>query len=144
MGAGLGRAIGCAIAVWTVSGCVAGAASLTMPGMRGPSLAQPVGQCRLIAFESLRVDWDDRRGVYLLTVAGTKPFANMDVALNHRSYGSRPAYWMTSVVGCTKNFIVFPVPSPYTATMPLTDFVGTRGVEIVGLNGSVRRPVPRH
>lgn len=122
-------------------------ATLAQPLAPAPKPAAPLlhlaGQCELVPFDGLSVDYHPRRG-YLLTISGIKPYANMKIGLRHESYGGRrPAYWRTSVVGCVKNFIVFPIPSPYTTVLPLDTFVGTRGVEIRGANGSVRRSVPR-
>ena len=83
------------------------------------------------------------RGVYQLTVTGVKPYTNMEVSLSHEAYNGRPAYWRTVVVGCVKNGLLMPLASPYYVTMNLDQFVGSRGVEIVGASRKVRRAVPR-
>lgn len=101
------------------------------------------GECHAIDFNAVDIQWNRAGGYYQLTVSGLKRFANMRVSLSHKSYGARPPYWATVVVGCWKNFIVIPIPTPYYVTMPLTQFVGTRGVEIVGATKVVRRRVPR-
>lgn len=101
------------------------------------------GNCVPIDFNHIQIQWNRAEHHYQLTVSGIKRFANMSVYLSHQSYGRRPAYWQTVVVGCWKNFIVIPIPTPYYVTMPLTHFVGTRGVEIMGATGAVRRNVPR-
>lgn len=112
-----------------------------------PRLAEPVwslaGSCEPVDFDSLDIEWYRDRGTYVLTVRGTKPYTNMEVSLSHKDYSSRPAYWQTVVVGCVKNFLVIPIASPYYVTMPLDRFVGSKGVEIIGASGSVRRKVPR-
>jgi hypothetical protein len=116
-------------------------------GPPAPGLVVPVwsltGSCEPIDFDSVEIQWQEDRGVYLLTVRGTKPYTNMEVSLSHEGYASRPAYWRTLVVGCVKNLLVLPIEAPYWITMPLDQFVGSRGVEIVGASRSVRRAVPR-
>ncbi|MGO8843256.1 MAG: hypothetical protein ACLQF1_19685 [Methyloceanibacter sp.] len=42
-----------------------------------------------------------------------------------------------------KNGLVLPIPAPYYLTMNLDQFVGTKGIDIVGASRSVRRAVPR-
>jgi len=112
-----------------------------------PRLVQPAwsltGECYPIDFNSVDIQWYAGRGVYRLTVSGIKPYTNMEVSLSHQAYSGRPAYWRTVVVGCVKNGLVLPIPAPYYITMNLDQFVGTRGVEIVGASHSIRRPVPR-
>ncbi len=112
-----------------------------------PGLVQPAwsltGECYPIDFNSVDIQWYAGRGVYQLTVSGIKPYTNMEVSLSHQAYSGRPAYWRTVVVGCVKNGLVLPIPAPYYITMNLDQFVGTRGVEIVGASHSIRRPVPR-
>jgi hypothetical protein len=114
---------------------------------QGPGLVRPVygiaGECHPIDFDGVDIRWNRARGVYQLTVTGIKQFANMEVSLAHQSYSVRPYYWASVVVGCWKNFIVIPIPTPYYVTMPLDHFVGTRGVEIIGATRVVKRLVPR-
>src|SRR3972149_4769132 len=59
------------------------------------------------------------------------------------AYNGRPTYWRTVVVGCVKNGLLIPLAAPYYVTMNLDQFVGSRGVEIVGASRKVRRAVPR-
>jgi hypothetical protein len=112
-----------------------------------PGLVQPAwsltGECYPIDFNSVDIQWYAGRGVYQLTVSGIKPYTNMEVSLSHEAYSGRPAYWRTVVVGCVKNGLVLPIAAPYYITMNLDQFVGTKGVEIVGASRRVRRPVPR-
>ena len=114
---------------------------LTAPPLTRPELSL-IGSCEPIDFDSVDIQWYASRGVYLLTVSGIKPYTNMEVSLSHQGYQSRPAFWRTLVIGCVKNFLVMPIPSPYYMTMPLDQFVGSRGIEIVGASRSVRRTVP--
>ncbi len=115
---------------------------LTAPPLTRPELSL-IGSCEPIDFDSVDIQWYASRGVYLLTVSGIKPYTNMEVSLSHQGYQSRPAFWRTLVIGCVKNFLVMPIPSPYYVTMPLDQFVGSRGIEIVGASRSLRRTVPR-
>jgi hypothetical protein len=111
------------------------------------SLTVPIwsltGECYPIDFNGIDIEWYAGRGVYQLTVTGVKPYMNMDVSLSHEAYNGRPAYWRTVVIGCVKNGLLMPLASPYYITMNLDQFVGTRGVEIVGASRKVRRDVPK-
>lgn len=110
-----------------------------------PSLTVPTwsltGECYPIDFNGIDIEWYAGRGVYQLTVTGMKPYMNMDVSLSHEAYNGRPAYWRTVVIGCVKNGLLMPLASPYYITMNLDQFVGSRGVEIVGASRKVRRDV---
>lgn len=100
-----------------------------------------LGECYPIDFRGIDIEWYPAKKVYQLTVTGMKPYTNMEVSLSHESYRGRPDYWRTVVVGCTKNGLLMPIPSPYYVTMNLDSFVGSKGVEIVGASRSVRRTV---
>ena len=112
-----------------------------------PQLVVPAwsltGECYPIDFSGMDIEWYAGRGVYQLTVTGVKPFTNMEVSLSHQAYSGRPAYWRTVVIGCVKNGLLMPIAAPYYITMNLDQFVGTRGVEIVGASRAVRRAVPK-
>jgi hypothetical protein len=114
---------------------------------QSPGLLRPAwsltGECYPIDFTGVDIQWYAGRGVYQLTVTGVKPYTNMEVSLSHEAYKGRPAYWRTLVIGCVKNGLVMPLASPYYITMNLDQFVGSRGVEIVGASRAVRRAVPR-
>jgi hypothetical protein len=130
-----------------IAGAVAAAAQPLPQLAPAPSLVQPAwsltGECYPIDFNNVDIQWYAGRGVYQLTVSGIKPYTNMEVSLSHEAYSGRPAYWRTVVVGCVKNGLVLPIAAPYYITMNLDQFVGTKGVEIVGASRSIRRPVPR-
>jgi len=101
------------------------------------------GECYPIDFDGVDIEWYSGRGVYQLTVTGVKQYMNMDVSLSHEAYSGRPAYWRTLVIGCVKNGLVLPLAAPYYLTMNLDQFVGSKGVEIVGASRRVRRDVPK-
>ena len=128
----------------------AGAAAWAGPMIdepRTPALLVPIwsltGECYPIDFSGVDIEWYAGRGVYQLTVTGVKPYMNMDVSLSHEAYGGRPAYWRTLVIGCVKNGLLMPLASPYYVTMNLDQFVGSKGVEIVGASHKIRRDVPK-
>jgi len=129
------------------AGALAAAAQPLPERAPAPGLVQPVwgltGECYPIDFTDVEIQWYAGRGVYQLTVRGVKPYTNMEVSLSHEAYHGRPAYWRTAVIGCVKNGLLLPLVSPYYITMNLDQFVGSKGVEIVGASRSVRRPVPR-
>jgi len=106
----------------------AGLALISMTGLaaagpfgkpEAPSLIAPVwsltGECYPIDFNGIDIEW----------------------------YAGRGVYWRTVVIGCVKNGLLMPLASPYYITMNLDQFVGSRGVEIVGASRKVRRGVPK-
>ena len=92
-----------------------------------------------IDFTGVDIEWYAGRSVYQLTVTGVKPHMNMDVSLSHEAYSGRPAY----CVGCVKNGLVLRLAAPYYLTMNFDQFVGSKGVEIVGASRKIRRDVPK-
>lgn len=112
-----------------------------------PPLMEPVwsllGECYPIDFTDVDIEWYGGGRVYQLTVSGIKLYANMEVSLSHEAYSGRPDFWRTLVIGCVKNGLVLPLATPYYVTMDLDQFVGRKGIEIVGASRKVRRDVPR-
>jgi Domain of unknown function (DUF6438) len=78
---------------------------------------------------------------YLLTVSGTKPYLNMDVELVPLVYIRQPEYWGIEVVGSLRG-VGLPTTSSYTVSLPLTGFIGTQGIEVIGAERSVTIEVP--
>lgn len=68
---------------------------------------------------------------YILRVSGTKPYANMEVALVPVTYIQQPEYWRIEVVGSLPG-IGLPALAPYSVSLPLAGFIGTRGIEVAG------------
>lgn len=98
------------------------------------------GSCQPIDFDSVSFEDGGRRGWYLY-IGGSRRFANMDVVLDHKP-ASR-GNWIIRVVGCTKNALVLPIPTPFSIEVPMRKLPpGIRRVTIVGASGSVRRNVP--
>ncbi len=97
------------------------------------------GRCRLVEVDSVYFMDGGRRGWYLY-VGGLQRWANMDVSLDHRSL--KGGTLTLEVVGCSLNFLVLPLRTPYVAELPLREVPGARRVKIIGANGYVRRDVP--
>jgi hypothetical protein len=136
-----------AVTVLSLAGGFAASAGPFAAKPDAPALVVPAwsltGECYPIDFSGVDIEWYAGRGVYQLTVTGVKPFTNMEVSLSHQAYQGRPAYWRTMVIGCVKNGLLMPIAAPYYITMNLDQFVGTKGIEIVGASRAVRRAVPR-
>ena len=101
------------------------------------------GECKPLDCDGVEIEYYRGKGIYQLTITGTKPFTNMEVSLSEEPAAGRPAYRKTVVIGCVKNFLVLPVASPYYLTVPFKQFSGTRGIEIIGATRRVRRDLPR-
>jgi hypothetical protein len=114
-------------------------AALTLGGAhRAEAILE--GSCQPIDFDSVSFEDGGRRGWYLY-IGGTRRFANMNVVLDHKP-ASR-GNWIIRVVGCTKNALVLPIPTPFSIEVPMRKLPpGIRRVTIVGAGGSVRRNVP--
>ena len=97
------------------------------------------GSCSLIDFKTVQFEDGGRRGWYLY-IGGSRRFANMDVILEHRA-GSR-GDWIIEVVGCTKNALVLPLPTPFSIELAMRDLPRVRRIIVIGSNGSVRHKVP--
>lgn len=130
------RLAGMAIAAATMLSASAGA----QPDGNFLQAGYLTGKCRLIDFDSVYFKDGGGRGVYLY-IGGSRQFTNMDVALEQRP-GSRRGDWIIEVVGCTSNFLVMPIRSPYNIEVPMRDLPGARTLRIVGASGSITRKVP--
>lgn len=122
-------------------GCsLAAAFALVVASAQAAPAAFLAGDCRLIAFDSVYFeDGGPRRGT-ILTIGGRRPESNMDVFLEHSP--GRNGNWTIQVVGCWKNFLRLPIPTPYYIDVPVRDLRGARRLKIVGANGVHRRRIP--
>ena len=92
--------------------------------------------CRLIDFEEVDVvTLEIFPPQHVLIVSGTKPYLNMEVSLRPRTYIQQPEYWGIEVVGCLPGFGL-PALAPYTVSIRLAGFMGTKGVEVIGATRS--------
>jgi hypothetical protein len=89
------------------------------------------GEESAIEFDEARVTPGTAPGAYVLTVSGTKPYANMEVRLSPLVYIRQPDYWEIQVVG-TLPGIGLPALAPYTVSLPLDGVLGTKGIEVIG------------
>ncbi|MEC9367709.1 MAG: hypothetical protein VX871_03360 [Pseudomonadota bacterium] len=120
--------------------CVLALAAIMAPVTAGRTEASQIsGSCRLVNVDSVYFRDGGKRGFYLY-VGGMRRFANMDVGFEHRSAGK--GLLRLEVVGCTKNFLVLPIPTPYVLDLAMNDIPSARSVEIVAANGIVRRRIP--
>jgi hypothetical protein len=101
------------------------------------------GSLRLIDFERTEiVTLESFPPQFVLRVAGTKPFLNMEVELVPLVFIQQPEYWGIEVVGRLRSGIGLPVVTPYDVSIPLMGITGTRGVEVIGATRSERIEIP--
>ena len=88
----------------------------------------------------------DSRGRIHMTVTGMKPYINMRAKLIPRPHGHIPKYWQFVIEGCYPGYIFLPVTAPFNLSMDISNYLGTRGVELVGPNRRLRYRVngPRY
>jgi hypothetical protein len=101
------------------------------------------GSLRLIDFERTEiVTLESFPPQFVLRVAGTKPFLNMEVELVPLVFIQQPEYWGIEVVGHLRGGIGLPVVTSYDVSIPLMGITGTRGVEVIGATRSERIEIP--
>jgi hypothetical protein len=94
--------------------------------------APPATGFRLLDFEYADVvTLESFPPQFVLRVNGTKPIANMDVQLVPLVFIRQPEYWGIEVVGSLTG-IGLPALAPYEVSLPLTGFLGTQGIEVIG------------
>ena len=100
-------------------------------------------ECSPTSFEQAAVEAADGGGSaprWNLTVSGA---ATGPVYLLPVTYVRQPEYWRIDVAVCTPPGVGIPqVVRPYSLTIDLTGVLGTKGVEVVGQDRSVRLDVP--
>lgn len=113
------------------------AQSLTDEAQLQSFQALPSASCsRLLDFESARIiTIRTFPPQHVLIVSGTKPYTNMDVELVPVTYIRQPEYWRIEVVGSLRG-IGLPALAPYTVSIPLVGFIGTKGIEVGGATRS--------
>ena len=72
---------------------------------------------------------------FILRVSGTLPYATMKAELVPLVYIQQPEYWGIEVVGSLRG-IALPVETPYAVSLPLTGFIGSLGIEVIGASRS--------
>lgn len=97
--------------------------------------------CRRIDFDYVAIEAQPSSGVALLVVGGIKEWLNLIVELQPRCYPVRPDFWAIEVVAVLPGFAVRG-DVDFHIVLPLTGFVGDRGIEIVGATKAERRWLP--
>ena len=91
---------------------------------------------RVIAFNDAQVSPGIVNDTWFLTVSGEAPCLNMTVSLVPRIYVKCPEYWAIEVVGTLPGGFCLTAMRPYLQFIPLTGIIGSKGIEVVGANGS--------
>lgn len=130
-------AAACVFALLAVAGVASPVRSDSALGGRIHPVALD-GGCQLVNVGSIAIE-RYRQGWYL-RIGGYKQLVNMEVGLEHRRAGA--GLWRVGVVGCTPGIIGLPVSAPYELFLPVSDFRGARGLEIVAANGVWRQRLP--
>ena len=116
-------------------------ATKSKKGKKAARTAGPVAKSvRLINFRQAKVV-RVKPGHYVLVVAGTKPFLNMQVHLSPLIYVVQPDYWGIEVVGVLPG-IGLPVVTPYQVHISLDGILGKKGVEVIGATTRKKINVP--
>ena len=97
---------------------------------------QPASSSRRISFEEAEVVPGFVTGTYFLVVRGTAPCLNMSVSLLPLIYINCPEYWGIEVVGNLPGGFCLTAIKPYVVTIPLSGITGSKGIELLGSNGS--------
>ena len=92
--------------------------------------------CRLISFDDARIERGGFPGNPTLIVRGEAPCLNMSVFLSPRVYVRCPEWWGVEVVGCLPGGICLTALKPYEVSIPLGGITGSRGIEVIGAQGS--------
>jgi hypothetical protein len=91
--------------------------------------------CRLIEYTDIEVNPGIVNDSFFLVVSGTKPSSNVKVKLVPLVYIKQPEYWGIELVGCLSG-IGTPSLEKYTVYIPLDGIRGTKGIEVIGANGT--------
>jgi hypothetical protein len=97
---------------------------------------------RLLDFDSVDVSPGTVNETWILTVRGTAPCTNMEVALSPRIYIRCPEFWEIEVVGHLPNGVCIRGTEEYTESIELTGVTGSVGIEVIGATRTEQREVP--
>lgn len=103
---------------------------------------EPSASYQLLDFDTAHVVPGFVNETFILIVSGIKPYLNMEVALSPLIYVRQPEYWGIEVVGWIPGGIGLPAFGGYTVSKDLTGITGTKGIEVIGANDSLRIDVP--
>ncbi len=96
---------------------------------------------RVIRFDHAEVVAGIANGTYFLVVSGQAPCMNMDVRLVPLIYAKCPEFWGIEVVGTVDGGFCLTAVKDFTATIPLAGIVGSKGIEVIGSDNTMRFPV---
>ena len=98
--------------------------------------------CRVLEFESAEVLTDTPLGYWALFVHGEKPYDAMWVTLQPFTYIKQPEYWGIEIVGCLPSGPITDMTGTYVAILPLAGVMGSKGIEVIGANGTKKIDLP--
>jgi hypothetical protein len=93
---------------------------------------------RLVPFDAAEVVIDTPLGYPALFVHGTRPLSSMRIWLQPRFSVNVPEYWRIEVVASIPFGPFKDETKRYVEVLPLDGLVGTKGIEVVGANGTKR------
>ena len=93
---------------------------------------------RKIPFDSAEVVSGIVPDTYFLVVRGEAPCLNMTVTLSPLIYIRCPEYWGIEVVGSLPGGFCLDAIKPYVKAIPLAGITGSRGIEVIGANRTLR------
>lgn len=120
--------------------CAPFAAQTTGDVTFGAGRKQPT-TCGLIDYDSFDVRPGKINDTWFLFVRGTTPTISMRVSLCPCIYVDQPEYWGIEVVGCLPP-IVLPAKGTFAEVLDVTNFMGKKGLEVIGATKSDRWQKP--
>ena len=102
-------------------------------------MPKPTGAV-LVDIDTAQLNAGIVNGTYFLTATGTKPWATMKVLFIPLVYVHRPEYWGIQVVGIQCG-IGLPTTAPFEVSEEVTQYLGTKGVEVIGANKTIKVPL---
>ena len=100
-----------------------------------------MGSCTLIPFDTATVVRGFVNDTYFLIVSGNAPCLGMAIQLVPLIYIQKPQYWGIQVIGCLKGACAEAI-TPYTIWLEITNFIGHKGIEVIGSNEPEEIQVP--
>jgi hypothetical protein len=87
--------------------------------------------CGLVDFSFMQVIEGKMADTWFLIVGGPTRTKSMKVDLRPRHYVDAPEYWEIEVLGCVAP-VVLPTAGEFVETLSITDYIGNKGIEVVG------------
>ena len=96
-----------------------------------PAQQNKMRTCGLLDFEDFFVNPGIIPNTWFLIVNGKLTSISIQVSLVPRTYVRQPEYWGIEVVGFYPP-IMLPMKGVFVETLAVTEFMGTKGLEIIG------------